>query len=311
MKIAIIGAGWVGCHLALSLKKDHEIKLYEKKEVFLESSSKNQNRLHLGYHYSRSYSTRNLCKITFDKFVKQYGHLIDDIQKNYYAISSDNSLLDFETYLKIYDDFQTHYSVENIFLKNITKLINVDEKYINPKKAKKYFEDILCDVIEYENIDNSKLEKIKFDYDLVVNCTNNNFCPIVDNVFSENCTTLIYKKIKNIEFGAITLVDGKLFSIYPYDIENDLFTLTDVEFTPNKNMSVGEKKIKMESKVLYYYETFLNNFEYYSYFESKKNKIKNLSDTRVPNIKRENNMINVFTGKIQGIYLIEDYIKKL
>jgi len=311
MKIAIIGAGWVGCHLALSLKKDHKIKLYEKKEIFSGSSFRNQNRLHFGYHYSRNHHTRNLCKNTFQRFVKQYENLIDDVERNYYAVSSDNSLLDSETYLKIYDDFQSHYSVENMFLKNITKLINVDEKYINPKKAKKYFEDNLSDIIEYENIDDNKLEKIKFDCDLVINCTNNDFCPIIDNIFSEDCTTLMYKKINNIEFDAITVVDGKLFSIYPYDIENNLFTLTDVEFTPNENISVKEKKEKMENKVLYYYENFLINFEYYSYFKSKKNKVKNLSDIRVPNIKKEGNVISIFTGKIQGIYLIEDYIKTL
>jgi Trk K+ transport system NAD-binding subunit len=34
MKIAIIGAGWVGCHLALKLKDSHEVVLYEEDDVF-------------------------------------------------------------------------------------------------------------------------------------------------------------------------------------------------------------------------------------------------------------------------------------
>ena len=59
MKIAIIGAGWFGCHLASELKNDgHSILLFEKeKDIFAGASGNNQNRLHLGYHYPRSEST--------------------------------------------------------------------------------------------------------------------------------------------------------------------------------------------------------------------------------------------------------------
>ena len=61
-KIAIIGAGWFGCHIAHQIKKKlnkFDIKLYEKeKDIFLGASSNNQNRLHLGFHYPRSKQTR-------------------------------------------------------------------------------------------------------------------------------------------------------------------------------------------------------------------------------------------------------------
>jgi len=38
MKIAIIGAGWLGCHLALKLRQNHQIKLYESESVFSQTS---------------------------------------------------------------------------------------------------------------------------------------------------------------------------------------------------------------------------------------------------------------------------------
>ena len=35
MNIAIIGGGWVGCHLSNNLKKDHNVTLFEKIKHYL------------------------------------------------------------------------------------------------------------------------------------------------------------------------------------------------------------------------------------------------------------------------------------
>ena len=67
----------------------------------------------------------------------------------------------------------------------------------------------------------------------------------------------------------------------------------------------------MEKKVLYYYEEFLNNFDYHSFYMGKKNKYLNKSDNRIPIINKQDNYIRTFTGKIQGIYFIQDYLEKL
>lgn len=311
MKIAIIGAGWVGCHLSKHLKKDNKVHLYEENEVFSGSSFFNQNRLHLGYHYSRSYNTRILCKNTFDKFYKEYSFLVENIEKNVYSIPLNDSLIDFRTYLKIFEDFDTHRIIDVNGLENIEGSILVDEKYINPIKSKKYFESGLDSVLKYEKITENMIDHLKQNYDLVINSSNNNFLPIKDNTFCENCVVLLYKKINKTEFDSLTLVDGKLMSIYPYNISENLYSLTDVEYTPRGNLSIEILRSKMESKVLKYYPNFLKDFKYNSYVRSIKYKIKNLSDTRVPLVKKDGNMISCFTGKIQGIYFIEDYIKKL
>jgi L-2-hydroxyglutarate oxidase LhgO len=81
MKIAIIGGGWVGCHLATKLKKTHEVTLYEKNtNLFKETSYYNQNRLHYGFHYARNSETRNLCKSTFNVFIEDYGFCVETVE---------------------------------------------------------------------------------------------------------------------------------------------------------------------------------------------------------------------------------------
>ena len=56
MKIAIIGSGWFGCHLAhIFNKKKFDVTIFEKeKEIFQGQSGFNSNRLHLGFHYPRA-----------------------------------------------------------------------------------------------------------------------------------------------------------------------------------------------------------------------------------------------------------------
>ena len=71
-----------------------------------------------------------------------------------------------------------------------------------------------------------------------------------------------------------------------------------------------QEKIKQfEDKILYYYSNFKEDFEYNGYFLSTKAKYESESASRYPFISQQDNVINCFTGKIQGIYIIEDYVK--
>lgn len=322
MKICIIGGGWVGCHLAHKLMDNHQITLYEKNnELFNETSYRNQNRLHHGFHYARNFKTRNLCKETFPLFMNDYGFLTKEVKNNLYCVPIDKSNIDYKTYLDIFRDFH-HYPIQTK-LNGIEGCIETYERYIDFDYAKKFFNEKLKNIIIHKKIKYGELTKLSKKFDLVINATNNEMKDkSINNGFYESTISLLYKKINDIDFGSLTMVDGKLFSIYPY--QDDIYTLTDVEHTPfkklkilnNKKYSINDETIQkkkklMEEKVQQYFPNFLKCFTYHSYFMSIKSKIKNTSDERYPIITKNGNILNCFTGKIQGFYVIEDYIKNL
>lgn len=325
MNIAIIGGGWVGCHLAMKLKDKHNIVIIEKNDIlFNETSFKNQNRLHYGFHYARNNRTRELCKNTFESFIDDYGFLVKDVKKNLYCVPKNKSLIDFETYKIIFDDFE--YSETKNSFQNLEGCILTKEKHIDFISAQKFFNENLKDFVIKKNVTKKYVKILQKEYDLVINATNNSIKDSKNhNSFFELTISYLYKKTKNIDFDALTMVDGDFFSIYPYN--NDIFTVTDVQYTPikkfktrealvdyQKKLSVNEiikRKERVEKKIIEYYPKFIDDFEYHSYFLSTKSKVISVSDDRYPIIVQNKNLINCFTGKIQGIYIIEDVIKNL
>jgi hypothetical protein len=323
MKIAIIGAGWVGCHLAKKLIEYCDINLYETKDIFSSASFYNQNRLHLGFHYARSQRTRLLCKDTFDRFCVDYGHIISNVNNNIYAVH-DQSIMDFGTYTSIFQNEKIEYEDYHInSLENIQGCIKTKERHISFSKAKDYFKNILSQNIIYKKIDD--LEDLSSQYDLVINCTNNFIKNKDIKSLYELTLTLVYKKISSNDLDALTIVDGNFFSIYPY--QENFYTLTDAEFTPikqNENLDlilecqsnldyniITDIRSKIVSKVISVYPDFESDFEYHGYFTSIKSKTYSKSADRYPIITANKNIINCFTGKIQGIYVIEDFVKNI
>lgn len=322
MKILIIGGGWVGCHLAYKLKGTNEVVLFDKNEsLFNETSYKNQNRLHLGYHYPRNYTTRELCKNTFDLFINDYGFLTEDVENNLYCVPKIKSLIDFETYKQIFNVTENQKIDEFV---NIEGCVKTNEKKIDFNAAKIFFNETLKDIFVQKKVLHKDLKLLTKEYDLVIDTTNNHLIKTKNDVFFEPTLTLLYRKIKETSFGAVTLMDGPFFSIYPY--KDDIYTVTDVEHTPLKKIKTIKKLIKFyenfsselltdkkklfEEKISSYYSNFLNDYKYVDFFLSTKAKITSASDNRYPVIVSNNNLISCFTGKIQGIYIIEDYVKK-
>jgi hypothetical protein len=316
MKIAIIGGGWIGCHLAKNLMHNHEVVLYEKQsELFTQTSFKNQNRLHYGYHYSRNSKTRELCRATFHRFLNEYESFTKQISRNYYSISN-KSLIDYGTFLEIFKNDPIE-EVVNPF-NNLEGTVNTIERFIDFANLKHYFNTVLKHIIVIEKIND--LNSLRTQFDWVINCTNNHLLHD-DSSYFELTLTLLYRKIAATVFDSITIVDGDFFSIYPYD--NKRYTITDVEHTPIcKFDSINDlykfqitdelvriKTDLIQNKIISYFPDFLNHFEYDSYFTSVKSKsYSDFSGNRNPKIVLNDNIITCYTGKIQGIYLIHDYI---
>ena len=341
--VIIIGAGWYGCHIANILQNNYNIIIIEKeKDIFINSSYYNQNRLHLGYHYCRDYETRSLCKNNYENFKKKYNNLIDIIDNNYYGISKE-SFIDYQTYINIYDYEKFNFCQvdNNIFINLQNKLIKVDEQVINSDRTYNYFCEKLKnikiifntkfltyikygDVISITCIDKNNNQQI-YKCDILLDCTYNQ-AKLSKKIYNYELTiSLLFKKIMNTNFGAITIMDGKFMSLYPRNIDENIYTLTDVELTPIissenyddiENYILTNEKIilikeKMIEKFMNYYDKFLEHFEYQGFFISKKTKQKSNSDSRGIIIDElDVNVISVNCGKIYGIFYFEDYIKK-
>lgn len=84
----IIGAGFYGLFAALycGKKKQKVLVLEHDAEPFMRASFVNQARVHMGYHYPRSYSTAIKSAGYFNRFVEDYDFCINKSFRKIYAI---------------------------------------------------------------------------------------------------------------------------------------------------------------------------------------------------------------------------------
>ena len=337
MRIIIVGSGWYGLHTYLLLKKNIknlDITILEKDDkIFNNSSNFNQNRLHLGYHYPRSYETRKLCIDGYYSFINQYRDVIDFIDHNYYLISK-NSIIDYNTYIQIFNSLiYQHNIIKNKYFNNIDgNIINTREKIINSNKSRKFFQEkinkkdikLKYKVTNIEQINNKVIINNKLSCDLLIDCSYNQLKLSSFKYIYELTISLLYKRVNFDDmFDSITVMDGPFFSLFPRDISKQKYTLTHVSYTPiiqsNKIEDILNYKIKdeevenikklMVNEVIKIYPKFTNSFKYYSYFLSYKCKLDCKNDSRECIIERDNNIITVNCGKITGIYEFEKYLK--
>ena len=315
MEIAIVGAGWFGCHLALALREEHNITVFEKDEIFSGASGHNQNRLHLGFHYPRSYETRICAMEGYQEFVGIYSDLCETIDTNLYAVADKVSLLDYQTYLHIMDSTGLSYDEvdpKDYGLENVSGCIKVDEKLVLTSKAKKFFSDQITP--RYEKFDVEQVNK----FDVVLNCSSQVFQSCKDwDLLYEPCLMLNYKC--SVDFPAVTIMDGALCTVYPK--EDDIYTLYSVEHSPRREMTSyyrssnqeatsGDIK-RFEEVVKTYVPHFKDVFAYCGYENSLRVTFNDNTDLRVPKISVDGKVIHILPSKIDNIFYAEREIKKL
>jgi hypothetical protein len=332
--IVIIGSGWYGLYSALLLQDKYNVIILEKNsEIFENSSNYNQNRLHLGYHYPRSYKTRKICLDGYYKFVNKFRDVIDFIDNNYYCISKE-SIIDFETYKQIFNSSKyKHTFIKNNFIKNIDgNIINTQEKIINSNKAKKYFiENIKCEIKFNYFVKDIKQHNDKviinndIECDLLIDCTYNQLGLSINKYIYENTISFIYERINfKDEYDSITVMDGDFFSLFPRDIDKKFYSLTHVKFTPFQkeneylklknnieNYEILNINNKIVEDVLKYLPNFNKEYKLITHFISYKCKLISNNDTRECVIEKDNNVISVNCGKIIGIFELEEYFKNI
>lgn len=337
MKIAIVGAGWYGCHLAAFLRQiGFDVALFERgAEVFTGASGKNQNRLHLGFHYARDHTTRFQSRDGFSRFIERYPNLSRPVTDNIYAVPQGDSLIDYRTYKAImassgieFEELgEGHAAVAG--LTRLAGRIDTDERIVDTGAAARFFRAYLDPVLRLgtrvrredirEAADGVRIGGERFDY--LIDATWGKLTRPEIDIFYEP-TLLLYYETRRRDW-AFTLVDGQLCSIYPTDVPGQV-TLSSVPHTPLGHFTdiaaaehalatlpaatIHEKRGLFEAQIRRYYPAFDESFTYVGPQLSMKTKPVGAEDNRACYVFRQGRVFCVMSGKIDTIFVAAERI---
>lgn len=236
-RIAVIGGGWYGCHLVRVLHEaGYEVSGFEKTGTLLTgAAANNQLRLHQGFHYLRSGVTRRQALKGFSDFVASYPSLSETVAKNIYAVPFLESDLDAETIELILQGAKIPFSKLPVsdfpWLKGIEALYQCEERLINVEKARHFFLETIGDRFEFNHeVGFAEIKSMRstgrFDY--VVDATYFAIEEITPKATHEVTVLGQFRSSSSELRGGLTLIDGKLWSIYPTNTAG-LYSLSHVK----------------------------------------------------------------------------------
>lgn len=256
----IVGAGLYGLYSALKCGcvGQRVLVLECDKGPFMRATYINQARVHMGYHYPRSYSTAIKSAHYFERFCNDYGFCILTEFNQIYATSTNFSWTNAEAFRKFCKD-------AGIRCDDVapTKYFNpgmCDGAYLTTEYTydaqilKKWF---LEQIARYDNVEilyDHRVEKIE-KKGAVWNVKAGNICvetPYILNatyagvneihqmlgvepfkIKYELCEIILCNVSDNFRDTGITVMDGPFFSIMPFG-KTGLHSLTSVAFTPHQ-----------------------------------------------------------------------------
>lgn len=230
MKIRVLGGGWYGSHLTAALiEAGHDVELHEISDALFSGASGGiPARVHGGQHYPRSWETRAACQHHKAEFMALYGGLTRGVPVNIYAIASQDSLVDFAQYratLRGEIEFITVHDPAEFGLTNVEGAILTGERHIVIRKAREYFEALLHGHVQF-GMEIGYVNDRRWDWTIDCSfCANDN--EAVDRY--EPCLTVLLTGKAD---RAVTIMDGGFGSVYPWDEEACLSSLTSASLTP-------------------------------------------------------------------------------
>ena len=324
--IHVIGAGWYGCYIAKELSSlGQKVELWEQADaIFSGASSKNQNRLHLGFHYPRNFCTRKQSREGFEKFETEFPELSTKIRNNVYAIASD-SLLDASTYEHIfkYEEYLFEEFEPNFQNSRIEKFYRCEEKLIRHDLAKIYWENQGLSlnlgspvVFEHGELSVNGASISHSREDIYIDCTWGALNPVPNYREELFITFLVRRSVENSNFDALTVMDGPFFSIFPYgDPRDKLFSLTHVKLgvVSTQVLSASDLQVRYEAildDVTTLLPHFQDEFSLESMYISRKYKPESKSDSRVSavSLNDRRRLITVLSGKIDTVFQARDQV---
>lgn len=229
MKILILGGGFYGCHLAIALKNSGvDVALWESRDdIMLGASGNIPARLHLGPHYPRSRATRASCQTHAAEFIAAYGFLTRGVPVNIYAIAADHSLVDFEQYvatLRKEIDLVEIYDPSEFGLENVEGAILTGERHILTDLARGYFRSELAGIIQT----GMPTAQPSDEFDWIIDAT---FCAN-DAAGVDRYEPCLVPLVAGPCDKAVTIMDGPFGSLYPWNAERGLCSLSSAKWTP-------------------------------------------------------------------------------
>lgn len=256
----IIGAGLYGLYTAAycAKKGEHVLVLECDSEVFGRATYINQARVHMGYHYPRSYSTAIKSAYYFDRFNEDFDFCIKKDFRQIYATSKAFSWTNKDQFLSFCDSanircepiepgsfFKTgmcdgafntqEYTYDAMilkdhYLKKITKYNNLTIKYNaqihDVKRAKSLYSIKLTSGEEF--LTNYLINTTYASVNQIINKLG--FEPFT--IKYELCEIILCKVSDRLKNIGITVMDGPFFSVMPFG-QTGLHSLTSVAFTPH------------------------------------------------------------------------------
>lgn len=256
----IIGAGLYGLYAALKCGQNRErvIILEYDDAAFKRATFINQARVHMGYHYPRSYSTAIKSAGYFKRFNNDYSFSILTRFNQIYATSSNFSWSDANEFKKFCE--AAHIKCEEIFPEKYFKYgccdgaFETEEYTYDAQILKNYFVEKISEypnvIIQYGSrikaIENTGDEYIielndgkRLSSSFVLNATYASVNQILNKlgfepfkIKYELCEIIICKVVDKLKDVGLTVMDGPFFSIMPFG-KTGYHSLTSVTFTPH------------------------------------------------------------------------------
>lgn len=332
LRIAIVGAGWYGCHMGLSFASlGFKVSVFERQHRAMhEASGNNQFRLHLGFHYARHQLTRQQSRDGFQRFIERYPDLSAPVERNIYAVPRGSSLIDFSTYKIIMAstgiDFQEIHG-DHAPLLDVEGSMLTSERVLLIAQARQYFVDHLGPDLhlghEVRSID-ERGRHVLVDgepYDYLIDATWGRMRPPPLAIIFEPTILLYYEAVG--PHPAVTLVDGPLCSVYPTE-DPKIFTLSSVLHTPLGQFHdwtaahaqigavsselVRQKRVLMEEQITRNLPQFRDAFRFVGVQVSMKTKPIGSVDDRSCTVFRSGRCFSVMSGKVDTIFVASERI---
>lgn len=264
----IIGAGIYGLYAALfcAERKQHVLVIEKDSEPFKRATYINQARVHMGYHYPRSYSTAIKSAHYFSRFSSDYNFCIHSKFNQIYATSNDFSWTNAKQFQKFCNDANIkcdEVSPNTYFKKGMCDGAFMTEEYTyDAQILKEVFWEQIKDSQYIDIIFSACIHSIDKEGDVysvrlsdktenqgsrvdiyktafILNATYASINQVLKKVNNESfkikyelCEIILCDVTANLRDIGITVMDGPFFSIMPFG-KTGQHSLTSVTFTPH------------------------------------------------------------------------------